>query len=253
MSTEAAPSPAAPAERGALRVSVVVPTWMESRLLPRLLASLAREGAHELVVSDGESHDGTAELAERAGARVVRGPRGRGAQLARGARAAAGELLLFLHADSEVVPGSLAALVRAFEDPALVASGMHQTIVHPSRFYRWVERAADARVRRGWIYGDSGLCVRRTTYEAVGGFRELAVFEDLDLCRRLRGRGRIALVSGAGLTISPRRWEREGRLRRTLKNWALTLCFAAGVEPARLARHYRPEGSGSEPRERVSS
>src|SRR5262245_52545065 len=111
---------------------------MERETLPRLLASLARQELdHELVVSDGGSSDGTAELAERMGARVLRGPRGRGTQLARGARHATGELLLFLHADAELAPGALAAVARAFDDSGLVATGMRQTIAHGARFYRW--------------------------------------------------------------------------------------------------------------------
>lgn len=240
MSTGAAANPDAPAQARPRRVSIVVPTWNEGRTLPRLVASLACEEPHELIVSDGGSPDGTAELAEQLGARVVRGARGRGAQLARGAELARAELLLFLHADTVLTPGSLGALARAFEDPALSAAGLRQSIEHEARFYRWVEGAADRRVRLGWVYGDSGLCVRRSAYDAVGGFRALALFEDLDLCARLRRHGRIALVPGARLTISPRRWEQEGRLRRTLKNWSLTLLFAAGIAPERLARHYPP-------------
>jgi hypothetical protein len=79
----------------------------------------------------------------------------------------------------------------------------------------------------------------------VGGFGELSALEDLDLCARLRRAGRIALVPEAGLTISARRWEREGRLRRTLANWGLRSLFAAGVSPRWLARHYSPEEGGA--------
>jgi rSAM/selenodomain-associated transferase 2 len=239
VSTEARSSPAVRATAECL--SVVVPTWNEVRELPALLASLAQQSAaHEVIVSDGESRDGTAELAAQLGARVVQARRGRGPQLASGARAARGELLVFLHADARLHAGALAAVARAFEDPALVAAGLRQHIDHGALFYRWVERAADLRVRRGWVYGDSGLCVRRSAYDAVGGFRELALFEDLDLARRLRRHGRVAQIPSAELTISPRRWEREGRLRRTLKNWALTALWLAGVDADRLARFYAP-------------
>ena len=223
--------------------SVVVPTWNEAANLPRLAASLALQARkHEWIVTDGESSDGSVELAERLGARVVRGKRGRGGQLMRGAQAARGELLLFLHADARLAPGALSALEAAFGDPRVIATGMRQVIEHQARFYRWVERAANRRVALGWVYGDSGLCVRRAAYDAVGGFHELALFEDLDLSKRLRRRGRIALVHAAELGCSPRRWELEGRLRRTIKNWFLTVLWAAGVDPARLARFYPPPG-----------
>ncbi|MEQ1895099.1 MAG: TIGR04283 family arsenosugar biosynthesis glycosyltransferase, partial [Planctomycetota bacterium] len=225
------------------RFSVVVPTLEEAANLPELWAALRAQGEpFQGIVSDGESRDGTAALARELGAEVVRGPRGRGAQLARGAARARGELVLFLHADTRLAPGALTALARAFEDPALVASGMRQRIDHPARFYRLVERAADRRVRRGWVYGDSGLCVRREALVRVGGVPELALFEDLELSRRLRGLGKIALVSEAELVISARRWERDGRIRRTLANWGLTVLWFLGVPPAALARAYRPMG-----------
>jgi rSAM/selenodomain-associated transferase 2 len=226
---------------GRARFSVVVPTWNEAANLADLAASLAlQDCAHEWIVADGGSTDGTVALAERLGARVVRGARGRGVQLAHGARAAQGELLLFLHADAVLARGALAALEAAFTEPRVIAAGMRQEIAHPARFYRWVERAANRRVAFGWVYGDSGLCVRRAAYDAVGGFRELVLFEDLDLSARLRRSGRIVFVGAAGVRCSPRRWEREGRLACTLKNWVLTTLWAAGVDPARLARFYPP-------------
>ncbi|HEX6886075.1 MAG TPA: TIGR04283 family arsenosugar biosynthesis glycosyltransferase [Planctomycetota bacterium] len=222
-------------------LSVVTPTWNEAGQLEALARSLAQQAcAHEWIVSDGESPDGSAELAARLGARVLRGARGRGGQLARGAAAARGELLCFLHADARLAPGALAAVSAAFADPGVCAAGMRQRIEHPARFYRWIERAADRRVARGRVYGDSALCVRRAAYAAAGGFRAQPVFEDLDLARRLRREGRIVLVPGATVLCSPRRWEREGRLRRTLLNWALTGLWAAGVDSARLARFYAP-------------
>jgi rSAM/selenodomain-associated transferase 2 len=229
--------------RGSLRFSIVVPTWNEAKNMEELAGSLAAQGReHEWIVADGGSADGTGELAERLGARVVSGARGRGAQLASGARAARGELLLFLHADARLAPGALDALAAAFADPRVIAAGLRQEIAHPARFYRWVERAANRRVRFGWVYGDSGLCVRRAAYDAVGGFRALELFEDLDLSARLRRAGRVAFVPAAALLCSPRRWEREGRLACTLRNWILTVLWAAGVEPARLARFYPPPG-----------
>ena len=241
-------------------LSVVVPTLNEARALPRLVESLASPGPgkpgesrdpipapHELVVVDGGSDDDTVAIARAANARVVRAERGRGPQLRAGAAAASGELLLFLHADCRVQPGALAALGRAFADASVGAAGMHQRIDHDGRFYRFVERAANARVRRGVVYGDSGLCVRRALYEDVGGFRDLAVFEDLDLARRLRRRARVVLVPDAGLVVSARRWEEEGRLRRTFLNWGMTLAWRAGVPSARLVRYYPNYRRGEDP------
>lgn len=238
---------------------MVVPTWNERECLPLLLASLglgpggrtdpgdaADDRPDEVIVADGGSRDGTRELAADLGAQVVSSARGRGTQLARGAAAAHSELLWFLHADVVVTTGSVRALRRAFEDRRLFACGVRQEVDAPARVYRWIERAANLRVRLGRVYGDSGLAVRRAVYEAVGGFRDLPLFEDLDLSRRLRVHGRIGFVPEAVTRVSARRWRAEGAVARTVKNWALTGAFALGVAPERLERYYRPHASERE-------
>lgn len=222
----------------------------EERELPRLLARLARgereDRADEVAVADGGSRDRSAAIALDHGARLVRAPRGRGSQLAAAARALASDVLVFLHADCVPAPGALALLRRAFARGELAACGLHQRIDARGLFYRCVERAADLRVHwLGLVYGDSGLCVRRSVYERCGGFRSLPLFEDVDLSRRLRGADRARLLASAELAVSPRRWQREGALRATLRNWMLTSAYFAGANPAALARWYRPHSEPS--------
>jgi rSAM/selenodomain-associated transferase 2 len=230
-----------------VRLGVVIPTLDEEQALAILLPRLAEADAPErVVVADGGSRDGTEHVARAHGATFLAAPRGRGTQLAAGARALDTELLLFLHADCVPAAGALARLRAAFADPALQAGALEQQVLAEGLFYRLVERCADLRVRRlGLVYGDSGLCVRRTVYEAVGGFRPLSLFEDVDLSRRLRGAARPRLVRGARLGVSARRWKREGALRATLRNWMLSIAYAAGANPERLARLYPPPADRS--------
>ena len=231
---------------------MVIPALNEARALPRLLESLVGE-ADEVVVVDGGSSDGSQAIARQHGARVLLTDRGRGRQLAAGARVTKAELLVFLHADCVLEPGSMAAVCRAFEDSELIAGGMHQLIDGERAVFRWIERAANRRVRRhGMVYGDSGLVVRRSAYQAAGGFPVYPIFEDVELSRNLFGLGRIDLIRGATIRISSRRWDREGVVRCTARNWLLRAAFLFGLEPHRLARHYEPETLGpASPLERV--
>jgi cellulose synthase/poly-beta-1,6-N-acetylglucosamine synthase-like glycosyltransferase len=202
--------------------------------------------ADRVVVCDGGSRDRTRELACEGGAELVTSARGRGVQLRAAALALATDVLVFLHADTCPAPGALREIRRRFEDPSVRAAGLRQVIEARGLFYRCVERAADLRVRLfGLVYGDSGLCVRRDDYHAVGGFRELALFEDVDLSRRLRGERRARWIGSAPLYVSARRWRSEGVLRATLRNWMLIAAYSAGVDPRRLASFYAPNSNPS--------
>lgn len=231
-------------------LGVVIPTLDEARTLPvllrRLLPAPGREpsdAADHIVVVDGGSGDGTVGIARELGVEVLVSTVGRGAQLGAGAERLESEVLLFLHADSLPHEGALTLLRRAFADPSIGFSAMRQRIAAHGLFYRLVERAANARARRGIVYGDSGLAVRRQLYGAVGGFRPLPLFEDLDLSRRLGRQGTLRWLADAELAISARRWEHEGRLRCTLRNRILLLLYRMGVDPARLVRLYPPTRS----------
>lgn len=249
------PAEGVPAARSpAPSLGVVVPTLDEARCLPRLLARLldpaapAADRAERVVVADGGSADGTRELAAAGGCLLVHASGGRGAQLAAGARALETDLLLFLHADCVPAPGALERLRAAFRDGALQVAAMSQRVEARGLFYRCVESAADLRARLGVVYGDSGLCLRRPLYEAVGGFADLPLFEDVELSRRLRRRARARLVCDARLLVSSRRWRAEGPLRCSARNWILSAAFLAGVSPRRLARYYRPQRAAHPPR-----
>ena len=251
--------PSAP-ELASGRLVVVVPTLDEAAALPALLGRLVGAGSvpsdgptaswHDLadllVVADGGSTDGTRRLAKDAGAEVLDAPPGRGHQLRAGGERALellgepspDDLLLFLHADNLPEPGALAALRSAAATSGTEAFALSQRIDAPGRFFRLVERAADRRVARGEVLGDSGLAVRATAYRAVGGYAPLPLFEDLDLSKRLARRSGIQVVEDARLSVCARRWKREGALRATLRNRILTLAWRLGVSPERLVRWY---------------
>jgi rSAM/selenodomain-associated transferase 2 len=220
------------------RISAVIPTWQEATRIAECVQAAASV-ADEVIVVDAGSADGTTEVARAVGARVISIERkGRGPQLHAGALAAAGDILLFLHADAQLRQGARDAMLRALEDPAVVGGNFYLRFWPEGRFARlftWVNHLRRRLLRI--YYGDSAVFVRRAVYEELGGFRPLPILEDYELVRRLERRGRTVYVQEVEVLASARRF--EGRPWRTLFLWVVIQgLYMAGVSPDRLARLY---------------
>ncbi|HEX5386747.1 MAG TPA: TIGR04283 family arsenosugar biosynthesis glycosyltransferase [Gemmatimonadales bacterium] len=221
-------------------VSVVIPTLDEAGAIGHLLDDLSTLAPpHEVIVADGGSGDGTPAVAAARGARVIEGPRGRGGQLRAGAAAARAPVLCFLHADVRLDTAALAALEQVVRTRAPGAHAFRLRIDGAGFGFRLIECGANA--RSAWCrlpYGDQGLVVSRAEYEAAGGYPAVPLMEDVALVRAL---GRITSVRllPAAVRVSARRWERDGLIRRTLRNWGLLAAYLAGTSPERLAKRYR--------------
>lgn len=220
------------------RLSIVIPALNEAMGLPHLLDDLRLldDPAVELLVVDGGSDDETVAHAEAAGARVLHTAPGRGRQLRAGARAARGDWLLFLHADSRLGRDAIAALRLAVDQPRpFVAAVFRFAIDLPRGWKTFIERGQAVReALLGLPYGDQGLLVRREAYEAVGGYPDLPIMEDVALVRRLRTRHHVHRLP-AQLLTSGRRYRERGVLRTWLLHTALILLYGVGVPPTQLA------------------
>jgi len=212
-------------------LAVVIPTLNAAAALAACLERVS--GAGDVVVADGGSTDDTVAIAGRHGARVVRARKGRGAQLAAGARAARGDWLLFLHADTLPGSGWRAAVDHHMRREPDKAACFGFRLDDPGWQARLIERGVAA---RRFPYGDQGLLVSRALYDRVGGYRPLALLEDVDLVRRI-GRRRLRLLDAVA-TTSAERWRREGWLRRSGRNLGVMLLYRLGASPERLARLY---------------
>jgi rSAM/selenodomain-associated transferase 2 len=218
-------------------ISVVVPALNEAACVADAVRSARGGGPDiEVLVVDGGSSDGTCAAAAAAGATVLSSPCGRGVQLDHGARRAAGQWLVFLHADTRLEDG-WAATLRALPE-SVVGGAFRFAVDSPRRGYRLVEAGVAIRCRLFRLpFGDQGIFVRRETYEATGGFPPFPLMEDVAFINRLARKGRLAFPPVRAFT-SPRRWERSGILNTTLRNWWLLGLYAAGLPPQRLAKMY---------------
>lgn len=232
-----------------LPLSVVVPTLDEERGVALLLNDLdSIRTPHEVCIVDGGSGDATTAVAFRFGARVIGAKRGRGKQLAVGARAAHGRWLLFLHADVR-----LSAQAASLVDRVIAAdtgNGSATAASHPAYTfrlridaegvkYRLVEWGTNLRSRLLALpHGYQGLLMHRLTYEAAGGFPDWPTMEDVAIAHALRPVTQIHLLEDS-LLVSSRGWDREGVVRRTFRNWALLTAYLRGQRPEPQVRRRR--------------
>ncbi len=225
------------ARHSALVVSVIVPALDEEDALPAALESALRQpGPKEVIVADGGSGDATREIAAEAGVTVVCAPRGRARQMNAGAEAATGDALLFLHADTVLPDSALDRVREVLTSDGAVAGCFRLRFDRDGFWLRLWTRPVWMHWHR-WAFGDRALFVRRSAFEAAGGFPDQPIFEDLDIVQSLRQQGRFAFLTEAVVT-SARRFEAVGALRQQLRNWALWGAWCVGVAPERVARFY---------------
>jgi rSAM/selenodomain-associated transferase 2 len=218
-------------------ISVIIPALNEASVIADCLVSLRSQGPGQIIVVDGGSSDGTLAAARPADM-VLATASGRARQMNAGAARATGEALLFLHADCRLEAGALVEMARLLTPADVIAGCFSMTVQASGATYRCIDACASARVRlTGLIYGDQGLFVRRRDFERLGGFPPLRFMEDVFISRALRQLGRI-VVARSRILVSPRRWQRTGLVKQTLRNWSLTALAAGGVHPNRLAAFY---------------
>ncbi len=218
-------------------ISVVIPTLNEASCIGPLLERLERTpGIEEILVADGGSTDGTPELVWPP-VRLVRSEAGRGIQLSAGAKAASGDVLLFLHADA-VPPPDVASQIRGALQAGCVGGNLRPRYPGGGALGRALELLVLPFFRAlGLYYGDSGIFVRREVYERVGGVPEIPILEDVVFVRRMERAGETAYLPGP-IEISPRRWLKRP-LRTTLLWVFMQAMFDLGASPHWLANFYR--------------
>jgi len=225
------------------KLSIIVPVLDEAPTIQAALEDLQslREAGVEVIVVDGASRDATASLAAPLADRVFAAPRGRASQMNAGAREAAGDVLLFLHADTTLAPGTVEAMLARLDAEGREWGRFDVAIAGADPLLALVALLMNARSRAtGVATGDQAIFVRRAAFDAVGGFPSIPLMEDVALSKALRRRS-PPLCLRERVVTSARRWERHGTLRTILLMWRLRLAYALGADPHRLARRYDVE------------
>lgn len=219
-------------------ISVIIPTLNEAATIGETLRRLRSSGSCEVIVVDGGSDDGTPELARPQADLVLSAGRGRATQMNVGARAASGQVLLFLHADTVLPPDFPALLENALRNPRVVGGRFDVRLDAEGRLFRIIETLMNLRSRVSRIAtGDQAIFVRSRTFLELGGYREAELMEDLELSYRLKRQGELACLREPVVT-SARRWQRDGIVRTIVLMWLLRFLYFIGVSPSYLKTFY---------------
>lgn len=225
-----------------LKLSIIIPVLNEAGRIAAALMALQplRERGDEIVVVDGGSTDGTAAIAARGADHVISAPRGRASQQNAGAQQAMGDTFLFLHSDTQLPLDADGLIADALSNDAVLWGRFDVRFDTQQTMLRVVATLMNARSRlTGIATGDQCIFVRRSAFEAAGGFPPLALMEDVALSARLLRQSAPRCLRNK-VTTSARRWQKQGVWRTIFLMWWLRLAYALGISPARLARWYGP-------------
>lgn len=224
------------------KISIVIPVLNDLAALQNLLPGLqdARGKGHEVLVVDGGSTDGSVTYARSLADRVLMTGTGRGRQMNLGVEYARQNILLFLHADSKLPGDGLARIQQAMDDPERHWGRFDVQLDDTGAAFALISAMMNLRSRiTGVATGDQGIFVRKRAFLDAGGYREIALMEDVALSKALRRRSRPVCLDSR-LTTSARRWRRDGVVRTILLMWRLRLAYFFGADPDILARSYYP-------------
>ena len=238
------------------KISIVIPALNEAATIATILANIHPLPNVEVIIVDGGSIDDTVKVSQELGIQVITSSKGRAHQMNVGAKAATGEILLFLHADTVLPLGfdrMVRSTLRGWGDGEMGGLGDWETgrltvpiagaftlkIDDPMLSLRWIEWMVAWRSKwRQMPYGDQAIFLTAETFRSIGGFTEMPIMEDFELIKRLQPLGRIEILSAPVLT-SARRWLQRGVWQTTFINQAIIIGYSIGISPTRLATWYR--------------
>jgi len=221
-------------------ISIIIPVLNEATIIKQILEELQQHSGIEIIVVDGGSQDHTVAIAQQLVTKVLTViDKGRGGQLNAGANIAQGEILLFLHADTQLPSDFINLITNTLKQPKIVAGAFELGIEGSNISLRWVEILVKMRSHLLSLpYGDQAIFISKENFIELGGFAEIPIMEDFEFINRIKHQGRIA-IAPATVTTSGRRWQKLGVWQTTLINQFMIAGYYLGISPHRLGNFYR--------------
>jgi rSAM/selenodomain-associated transferase 2/rSAM/selenodomain-associated transferase 1 len=225
-------------------ISVIIPVYKEQEEINSFLKHVKRVfpgQRHEIIIVDGSPGLDTLSAVNVQGVKAISSDKGRGKQMNTGASVARGRVLLFLHSDTLLPENASELILDAFKtDENIMAGAFSLGIDSRQRSLKLIEKAANLRSCLTRVpYGDQGIFIREDFFREIGGFPEIPIMEDLELMTRIRKQGHKIAILPEKSTTSPRRWEKEGTARCTLRNWLIRILYHFGVSADTISRYYK--------------
>ncbi len=226
-------------------ISIVIPVLNESDRIDQIIAhvrALDHTSEVEIIVVDGDGTGNTLHSITHKNITGVISRPGRGPQMNAGAAHATGEIILFLHADTELPGNGLAMASAAMENPTYKAGAFALGINAKGLLFRAIEWGSFLRAHISRVpFGDQAIFMRRDYFLEIGGYRDIPIMEDVDLMARIRSKGHTIVLIPAKVRTSARRWQKEGVVACMLRNWILRAFYVFKVPPEKLAKFYPKE------------
>ncbi len=222
--------------------SIILPVLNESSIINHTVEQIYRIGSGfniEVIVIDSDKEGKTINVLKNK--EVIKGmsPRGRGKQMNKGASVAKGEILVFLHTDTELPEHAMRAISSVMDDAKYAGGAFDLGIKSGRSVFRLIEKLVYVRTRLTRIpYGDQAIFIRKEVFDTMDGFKEIPLMEDMEFMRRMKRSGYNICIIPQKVKTSPRRWEKEGIMYCTLRNWILKGLYHLGVKPGKLVKFY---------------
>jgi rSAM/selenodomain-associated transferase 2 len=228
----------------AFSFSFILPVLNESSIINQTIEHIYKIGSgydFEIIAVDGDPDGSTINTIKNKEIIKLISPKGRGKQMNKGASVAQGDILLFLHTDTEL-PENTLDIISSIMDKEQYVGGAFDLGIKSNRFiYRVIERMVYFRTRLWRIpYGDQAIFIKKNFFNEIKGFQEIPLMEDVELMRRIKNLGHRIYIIPQKIQTSARRWEKEGVIYCTLRNWTIISLFFLGIHPDKLVKYYYP-------------
>ena len=227
------------------KCSIIVPVLHEAERINDLIGHLRQldsEKSSEIIVVDGAPEKDTLQAIRDDRITKILTEKGRARQMNAGAIAAKGDILIFLHADTELPLSTLNRMNEFISRNQYVGGAFDLGIKSDKQIYRVIAFLGSLRSRLNRIpYGDQAIFVRRDYFNKMGGYKDIPLMEDAELMRRMKRSGEKILIFRDRVMTSPRRWEEEGLIYCILRNWTLQILYFLGVSPHKLVKYYKSD------------